>query len=223
MTTISSRGRLSALMALPRYTSERPFEYKFAVSKVFTPRSYLNGARETVASVRTKRMCSREFHMLDSLFFAEDPLFPTRIAVRHLILDTFNPDFPRRTVIPRVRKIHSRCFKMQCHTVGNPFCYSRGGHSCDLVRSGTRNYEATPDNYELLYIHDLVHDGSALVNDSLEKGRLNMWVTRRNNVKLGACKSTSLDPRRGPWGSCGSTISFCRAYFCFPDELSGPR
>ena len=101
-----------------------------------------------------------------------------------MILDTFNPDFPRRTVIPRVRKIHSRCFKMQCHTVGNPFCYSRGGHSCDLVRSGTRNYEVTPDNYELLYIHDLVHDGSALVNDSLEKGRLNVWVTRRNNVKL---------------------------------------
>ncbi len=83
MTTISSRGRLSALMALPRYTSERPFEYTFAVSKVFTPCSYLIGARETVVHVRTKRVYSREFYMLGGLFLAEDPRLPTRIAVRH--------------------------------------------------------------------------------------------------------------------------------------------
>lgn len=69
-------------MALPRHTSERPLEYTLAVSKVFTPRSYLNGARETAARERT-RIYSRELHMLDGLFLAEDPLFPTRIAVRH--------------------------------------------------------------------------------------------------------------------------------------------
>ena len=28
-------------------------------------------------------MYLREFHMLDSLFLAEDPLLPLRIAVRH--------------------------------------------------------------------------------------------------------------------------------------------
>ena len=83
MTTISSRGRLSALIALPRYTSESPLEYTFAVSNVFTPCSYLNGVRETAARVRMKRMYLRELHMLDGLFLAEDPLLPMRIAIRH--------------------------------------------------------------------------------------------------------------------------------------------
>jgi len=61
MTTISSRGRLSTLMALPRCTSERPFEYTSAVSKVFTPCSYLIGARETIVRVRTKRCTHANF------------------------------------------------------------------------------------------------------------------------------------------------------------------
>ena len=61
-------------MAFPRNTSERPFEYTFAVSKVFTPCSYLIGARETIVRVRTKRVYSRELYMFDSLFLAEDPL-----------------------------------------------------------------------------------------------------------------------------------------------------
>lgn len=34
MTTISSRGRLYFLMALPKITSERPLEYALAVSNV---------------------------------------------------------------------------------------------------------------------------------------------------------------------------------------------
>jgi hypothetical protein len=57
-------------MALPRYTSESPFEYTFAVSKAFTPCSYLIGVRETVTRVRVKGMYLREFHMLNGLFLA---------------------------------------------------------------------------------------------------------------------------------------------------------
>ena len=83
-----------------------------------------------------------------------------------MILETFNPDFPKRTEIPRVREIHSRRFKVRSHTVGNPFDYSGSGHSCDLVR-GTRRSGATLDNCELLYAQD---DCQALVNGSLEKG-----------------------------------------------------
>ena len=83
MTTISSRGRLSALIALPRYTSESPFEYTFAVSKVFTPCSYLISVGKIVTRVRAKGMYLREFHVLNCLFLAEDPLLPMRIAIRH--------------------------------------------------------------------------------------------------------------------------------------------
>ena len=70
-------------MALPRNTSERPFEYMFAVSKVFTPCSYLIDAHEVAVRVRAKTVYSRKFYMLDGLFLAEDPLLPTRIAIRH--------------------------------------------------------------------------------------------------------------------------------------------
>jgi hypothetical protein len=43
-------------MALPRYRSESPCEYVFAVSKAFTPCSYLNSVREAVTCVRAKRI-----------------------------------------------------------------------------------------------------------------------------------------------------------------------
>ena len=70
-------------MALPRYTSESPFEYTSAVSKVFTPCSYLISAGETVTRVRAKGVHLREFHMLNCFFLAEEPLLPMRIAIRH--------------------------------------------------------------------------------------------------------------------------------------------
>ena len=41
ITTISSLGRLYFLMAFPRISSDSPFEYTFAVSKVWIPASYL--------------------------------------------------------------------------------------------------------------------------------------------------------------------------------------
>lgn len=58
-------------------------------------------------------------------------------------------------MVPRVREILSKYFEVKSHTVGNPFRYSRGGHRCDWVRSGTRKSEATPDSLELLYASPL--------------------------------------------------------------------
>ena len=60
--------------------------------------------------------------------------------IPRMILDTFNPDFPRRTAIPGVRKIHSKCFKVQSHTVGNSFGDSRGSHNGGLVRRGSMRF-----------------------------------------------------------------------------------
>lgn len=68
-----------------------------------------------------------------------------------ITLDTFSPDFPRRAVVLRVREIRSKHTEVRSQTIGNPFGNSRGGHSCDQVRSGTRKSEATLDSFEPLY------------------------------------------------------------------------
>jgi len=84
MTTISSRGSSSVLMALPRYTSESPFEYMFAVSNVFTPCSNLCNQHEITDRGEEKfDWASRKLDMLDGLFLTKDPRRPSRITIRH--------------------------------------------------------------------------------------------------------------------------------------------
>lgn len=48
--TILSRGSASFFIAFPRITSDRPFEYMFAVSKVLMPASYANLICEMASS-----------------------------------------------------------------------------------------------------------------------------------------------------------------------------
>lgn len=84
MTTISSRGRLSRLIAFPKITSDSPFEYTLAVSNVWIPSSYLiQEYYEQTARKLERKGYLRKFNMFDTLLLIQNPFLPLGRAVTH--------------------------------------------------------------------------------------------------------------------------------------------
>ena len=111
-TTISSRGRLSCLIAFPRMTSDSPLEYTGAVSNVWMPQSYLqrdptriNAWTCCVANFGRERIVERTYAYLMCLKAScssemSHGCHSVEPKVMHprMIRDTFKPEFPRRTI-----------------------------------------------------------------------------------------------------------------------------
>ena len=106
--------------------------------------------------------------MLDGFFLAKDPPLPTSFAVGHHAKNDpgyFQPRLSQANCDPLCQE--NPC-KSQSLTVGNPFGYSGGGHSCDFVRSGTRESGVPPDSSELLYTQDALDLVEFYVTDVIQ-------------------------------------------------------
>ena len=109
ITTISSRGRWSSLMAFPKTISDSPLEYTynkksvnnwprgeqpwcqstFAVSNVLIPASYLYRASTRNKANITLSPDLRSFDVFDWFIFRKNPSLPLRVTIWHASQDDF--------------------------------------------------------------------------------------------------------------------------------------